>query len=158
MPNLLVHILIGLIIAYVLNIKRKSIFLLGSILPDIKIFPEAIIFFLSGFDIDKATAFITPIHTPIGSILLAIFISSLFSKHELKQALLLLVSGCFIHLFLDSLMYPFYSLEHYLILYPFSWEAIGIGTGRTIEYLTIFSLVAASFYLIYRNFISNPQD
>jgi len=139
MPNLLVHLTAGLIIARILNLKRKSILLFGSFLPDIKAFFYPVIIAISG--LSEANAFILPICSPIGSLLLALFFSSLFPREEFGKVFSMLMIGAISHLALDMLMYPCYGIEHYLLLYPFSWEPIGVNANFFIEVISILCLM-----------------
>jgi len=139
MPSLLVHLAAGLIIVKILNLKRKSILLFGSFLPDIKAFFYPAIILIAG--LSEANAFIIPLCSPIGSLLLALFFSSLFPREEFIKVFGMLMIGAISHLVLDMLMYPCYGIEHYLPLYPFSWEPIGINANWLIELVSILCFI-----------------
>lgn len=139
MPNLLVHLTFSLIIAKILNLERKSILLFGSFLPDIKAFFYPVIILISG--LADANAFILPIGSPIGSLLLGLFFSSLFPKEEFKKVFGLLSIGVISHIALDMMMFPLYGIEHYLPFYPFSWEPIGMNTNWLLEWMSILCLI-----------------
>ncbi len=139
MPNLLVHLAVGLIIAKILNLKRKSVILFGSFLPDIKVFFYPIIILISG--LSDANAFILPFSSLISSLLLSLFFSSLFPREEFKNVFSILMIGAGSHLALDMLMFPLYGIEHYLPFYPFSWEPIGINANGLIAWISILSLI-----------------
>jgi hypothetical protein len=139
MPNLLAHLFLALIVSRLFSVKRKSILLFGSFLPDIKTFvniPAVPLLGLSG-----ANSIIIPIHTPFGSMLLAVFFASLLPGKEFKTALGLLSIGIASHYLLDASMFPFSGIEHYLLFYPVSWRPVGIAAAGYVNY---FTLLAAS--------------
>lgn len=146
MPNLLVHLAVGFVIAKIFNLERKSILLFGSFLPDIKAFFYPVIILISG--LADANAFILPISSPIGSFLLALFFSSLSQREEFVRVFSMLMIGAMSHLALDMLMYPCYGIEHYLPLYPFSWEPVGINVNWLIELISILCLIGVALFIL----------
>ncbi len=143
MPDLFTHITSALVFSESLSIKRRSILLLGSILPDAKVFLYPVVISISG--LSDATAFIIPIHSPAGSLLLACFISSLFAGKEFKGVFTLLTAGVAIHFLLDAMMYPLSGIEHYLLLFPFSWSIAGVNLPWLTDYLAVFNLIILGF-------------
>jgi hypothetical protein len=143
MPSLLAHIFLGMILALVLGARRKSIVLFGSILPDIKIFLYLVATPVLG--LSAANALIVPIHSPFGSMLLALFFAALLPKEEYRRNLLYLGLGVLGHFALDASIYPFYGIEHYLLLYPFSWSIYGIEASN---YIFVFSVIGLLFLSI----------
>ena len=140
MPSLLAHIFLGMLLACLFRVKRKSVLLFGAILPDIKIFVYLLATPLLG--LSAANALIVPVHSPFGSLLLTLFFASILPKEEYWKNLFLLCMGVSSHFILDASIYPFYGIEHYLLLYPFSWLTCGIeATG----YIYFFSIVGLFF-------------
>ena len=142
MPSLLVHIFAGVLIAYLLKVRRKSILLFGAILPDIKIFLYLVATPLLG--ISAANSMIIPIHSPFGSLLLCVFFAVLLPKKEFRKNLSLLCLGIAAHYALDASIFPFYGIEHYLLLYPFSWQTFGIET-KDMAYLYVLNVLGLLF-------------
>jgi hypothetical protein len=140
MPSLLAHIFLGMLLAYLFRVERKSILLFGAILPDIKIFLFLLATPLLG--LSAANSLIIPIHSPFGSLLLALFFASLLPKGAYIRNLLLLCLGAATHFALDAGIYPFYGIEHYLLLYPFSWSAYGV---EGMDYIYLFSIFGLFF-------------
>jgi hypothetical protein len=145
MPSILAHIFLGLVVAYALGIKKKSLVLLGCMLPDAKIFLFALALPLLGPA--QANALIIPIHTPAGSLLLGLFVSSLFAKNNFLRHYKLLGLGIFTHYILDAAMFPFNGIEHYLLLYPLTWDIYGIETGNLTYYFTLTGFVVLIFFI-----------
>lgn len=139
MPNLLVHLTLGLVIAKILKVEKKSILLLGSFLPDIKVFFYPIIIITSG--LSDANAFILSFSSPFGSLLLALSLASLFPRKEFLKVFGLLGVGIIGHGSIDILMFPLYGIEHYLLFYPVSWEPVGINANWFIEWMSLFSII-----------------
>lgn len=150
MPNLLVHLAVGFVIAKILKVEKKSILLLGSFLPDIKVFFYPIIIMTSG--LSDANAFILSFSSPIGSLLLALFLSSLFPSREFSRVFGLLSVGVISHIFMDMLMFPLYGIEHYLLFYPFSWEPVGVNANWLIERISILSLIGVVLMVLLQMF------
>jgi membrane-bound metal-dependent hydrolase YbcI (DUF457 family) len=142
MPSLLAHIFLGMILAYLLGVKRKSILLFGSILPDIKIFLYMLATPLMG--LSAANALIVPVHSPFGSMLLAFFCASILPKKDYVKNLALLCIGVCAHFILDASIYPFYGIEHYLLLYPFTWSTYGLDMTGYIYLFSLLGLVCLS--------------
>ena len=143
MPNLLFHVSLGLILAHALRVEKKSLLLFGSILPDIKIFVYALAVPLLGFS--EATSLIIPVHTPFGSLLLAVFFASLLPGKDFLKAFTLFAVGITGHYILDAAMFPVNGIEHYLLSYPLSWEVYGM---KAIGELGFFGLLGASYLAI----------
>jgi hypothetical protein len=139
MPSLLAHIFLGMLLASVFRVKNRSILLFGAILPDIKIFLYLLATPLLG--LSAANSLIVPVHSPFGSFLLALFYASLLPRVHYARNLFLLCLGVVSHFFLDASIYPFYGIEHYLLLYPFSWTAYGIEETGLIYVYSIFGFV-----------------
>jgi hypothetical protein len=152
MPNWLVHLAVAWIIVEIFNLKKyRGVFLLGSVLPDAKTFAMALTP-LAG--ITKAYALAIPVHTPIGTSLLAAFTAALFNE-KFKKIFILLLLGSATHFALDITMYPYYGAGHYLLLYPFSWTQFGIPLYYLTEYLTpivvIFAIAATLMRIKFNN-------
>lgn len=116
MPDLLSHLIIGLILAEVFNIKKKSLVVLGALLPDL--FAKFdLIFFYTG--IEKIFTFAS-FHTPIMFFLLSILIAVLFRYSRLKTILFLNI-GSMSH-FLSDLTIKHFSGAGIRIFFPFSMK------------------------------------
>jgi len=146
MPSLLAHIFLGMLLAYLFRVKEKSVLLLGAILPDIKIFLYLLAAPLLG--LSAANSLIIPVHSPFGSLLLALFFASLLPKGGYKRDLFLLCLGVASHFALDASIYPFYGIEHYLLLYPFSWSIYGIAAMGCIYLFNILGLFVLSAIML----------
>lgn len=124
MPDWLSHLFIGLIICSLFNLKPKSLVLLGSLLPDF-LFKITTI----GFFIKIPTSFIywffAPMHTPIGSFLMALAITPLF-RFKYKKTLLFISIGLVTHFAADSLVKFFLKCSQLILLFPFSWKSFSL--------------------------------
>ena len=151
MPDWITHILVPWTIFTILGFKYKqlnqqniAIILMGALIPDI----FKIYLLLDQIGI-KIESFLTPIHLPVGSFIIACIISLFFV--ERKLIFFFLIIGIATHYILDLLMIN----GGILLLYPLSplkWE-IGI-ISVTDYYTTIISIIAAFLvYLIYKNSI-----
>ena len=143
MPSLLAHVFLGMVLAHALRVKGKSILLFGSILPDIKIFLYMLATPILG--LSAANALIVPIHSPFGSMLLAFFFASILPQNAYWKNASLLCLGVLCHFALDASIYPFYGIEHYLLLYPFSWKAYGVEAS---EYIFPFSTLGLLYLAV----------
>lgn len=115
MPDWMSHFLIGLIIAGLFNIRKKSLVLLGALMPDL-ISKFFLLFFYFGFwDNIGLSSF----HTPLLNFLLVILITPLFRYDRVKTIFLISI-GLITH-FLSDLM-----LKHFKggvqLFFPFSMQ------------------------------------
>ena len=92
MPDLITHVLIGLIICELFNIRRKSLVILGSVLPDLVLKISLLSFFID-FPMKEIKWLLIPFHTPVGLILLTIIII-LFFRGEYFLNFLPISLGC----------------------------------------------------------------
>lgn len=114
MPDLLSHLLIGLILAEIFNIKKKSLVVLGAILPDLLSKLHLIYLY---FWIPLQISFIS-FHTPFMIFMLSLLISPLFMHNQLKTVLFINL-GSMSH-FLSDLMIKHFTVSGTRMLFPFS--------------------------------------
>lgn len=116
MPDLMSHLIIGLILAELFNIRKKSLVVLGAVMPDIFSKIDLIYFFLGKFPVISFASF----HTPLMCFLLSILIASLFRYSKIK-AVLLLSLGSMSHFLADLTMRHFNEFGT-RFLFPFSMK------------------------------------
>lgn len=80
MPDLMSHLIIGLILAELFNVKKKSLVALGALMPDL-LSKAHLIFFYLGLPLGIS---FTSFHTPFMAFLISILISPLFLHDKLK--------------------------------------------------------------------------
>ena len=114
MPDLLSHIIIGLILAELFNIRKKSLVVLGTILPDILAKMQLVYLYLP---IPPLVSFVS-FHTPIMLFLISIIISPLF-KHDKFKTILFINLGTMSH-FLSDLTIKHFAVIGTRIFYPFT--------------------------------------
>jgi len=120
MPDDLSHILSGLILAKILKIKeKKSIIMLGSVIPDLLTKPILNILLYLGYPWRIVGWLQMPFHTFLGGLLIALFLTLFFQPKRRKSIFLTFVVMLSFHLLLDSL-HIYYSCGN-LFLFPFSW-------------------------------------
>lgn len=142
MPDWLTHTIAGWITAKVWK-KIVSLVVVGSLLPDlIKI--QLI------FDVMKINTygFFDPLHTPVGTLLVALFIATLFPN--IKEAFILLTMGASTHYFLDFFLeHPYGGMK---LLFPFSWNEYQVHLISSDNYwMTVIAIAVGSiFYLVER--------
>ena len=119
MPDLVTH----LSIAYLVRRKVKfwdsrGAFYLGTIIPDILTRPITILF-------PNVAWAVMSLHTPIILFIVCWLISYFFAESLRKGVFISLVSGVYLHLFLDS--FQKHVTPEYKWLFPFSWKAYEVG-------------------------------
>jgi len=114
MPDLMSHLLIGLILAEVFNIKKKSLVVLGALAPDILSKIPVLYFYLGT---SPPFSFIS-FHTPIMWLLLSILIAPLFKYDKLKTILFINI-GTMSH-FLSDLTIKHFAIIGTRLFFPFS--------------------------------------
>ena len=125
MPDWITHIAVAWTICTLLGFKYKEfnssntvIAMIGSLIPDI--YKIGIITEIFGVNI---YTYITPLHLPIGSIIIGAIISQFFS--EKKTVFFFLFIGIITHYILDLLLISFGG--GIALFYPFYWEKWQIG-------------------------------
>lgn len=119
MPDWVSHILIGLIICEVYDINKKSLVLLGTLLPDFigRIYLVGLILSLPPGIQDYIIWFGMPGHTLIGMFLLALAATPLFN-YDFKKTLQLISIGLTSHILADL------TTKHFMggitIFFPFT--------------------------------------
>jgi hypothetical protein len=155
MPDWVTHIAVAWALCRLLSFKYKDfnaantmLVITGALIPDI----SKVILGLKYIGID-ASEYLTLIHIPSGSVIVAGLISLLFP--EKKKAFLFLGLGVLTHYCLDII------LEHVsggiYLLYPFSWWQWQLEITNSSDYLiTLLALsIAGLVYLIGREFDRN---
>lgn len=119
MPDWISHILFAIILIEIFSIKRKSLVILGALLPDMIIKFELLSLILP---IDKyfINSFLLPFHTPIGMFLFTILLVPFFNFDHYKTYLSLFI-GWSSHLMLDTTNKHMIIGENQLF-FPFSWK------------------------------------
>ena len=138
MPDLMSHLLIGLILAELFDVRKKSLVALGAIMPDIFSKLDLIYFFLGKMPIVSFASF----HTPLMCFLLSILVASLFAYSKIK-AVFLLSLGSISHFLADL------SIRHFnefgtRFLFPFSMKnyTLSLIWPEQSIYVMAFSLIA----------------
>ena len=119
MPDWLTHIVIGLILIEIFNVRKKSLVLIGTILPDIlpKIILLGLFFALPDFNYEIFNAF----HIPFVLFLVTLLIAPLF-RYDYWKVVLLINIGVISHFLADALLRHF-STAGVRLLYPFKFKA-----------------------------------
>lgn len=139
MPEWMTHIIIGYLIAEGLRVDKKSLVLLGALIPDL--ITKFIMVFRYFIPLPTLSPLIV-FHIPIGSLLLAVAISPLFRE---KNATYLLSVGVLSHLLLDTTL----KFSGVMYLWPLSWKSYALNIFWTESaYPLMISLILLSVYLI----------
>ena len=156
MPDWTTHVLVAWSLATILGFRFKqfsqknvAIVMLGALIPDI--YKLNLVLDSFGFN---GQSFLTPIHLPIGSLLIAAIISLFFIEKRL--IFLFLAIGIGTHYVLDLLLFSG-GME---IFYPFSTLKFQIGIISVTDLnITILSIILASIVLlVYKKFNNNNPN
>jgi|SRR3989338_1225568 len=113
MPDLMSHLLIGLILAELLNTKKKSLVVLGALMPDL-ISKIHLVYFYFGFP--HSISFYN-FHTPLMAFLLSVLIAPLFEYSSLRTVFYFNI-GSISH-FLSDLTMKHFTLTGTPLFFPF---------------------------------------
>jgi len=119
MPDWITHVAAAYFLAYGLKAEKKSLVVLGGLLPDL--ITKFTVFFRYVLPPDKLVGF-DIFHTPLVALLVAITIAPVFS-FDYRKSVALISAGIASHFLLDSLQGP----VGYMVLWPFSWESYTLG-------------------------------
>lgn len=148
MPDWIAHILVTWTACTVLGFRYKAfntentvIAMIGSIIPDI--YKLYIPLSFLGYDFES---FLFPIHTPFGSLILAVILSMFFK--ESKTIFMFFIFGIITHFALDSLLQ--YPSSGIYLFFPLSWNSWQIGVIPIDDYNTtiLTVVIAISVYII----------
>ena len=143
MPDWLSHILIGLIAAELLNLDKKSLIVLGSLLPDFVVKIYLLSFF---FPVNDTLLFVSALyHSPImGFIIPGLLVP--FFKYDWRKTYMFITLGFMLHLLADSFTGGY---GNGILLYPFSHGFFSFNLFWANQYwiILIGSLVA---YIVVR--------
>src|SRR3989338_33983 len=114
MPDLMSHLVIGLILAELFNIKKKSLVVLGALTPDL-LSKTNLITLHFGMPLQIST---TPFHTTIVLLLASILIAPLFRYSKIKT-IIFFNTGALSH-FLSDITMKHFTIIGTRLLYPFS--------------------------------------
>lgn len=156
MPDWITHILVAWTIGTILGFKFKqfnsaniALFIVGSLVPDI--IKITMIFDYLGIGLSK---FFIPLHTPIGSLIIATIFSFFFK--EQKVALFFLIGGMFTHYMLDLLLFDLNGGIY--LLYPLSWNQYQLGLITNYDFnITILSIIISFTVYLISNKIHKKQ-
>ncbi len=104
MPDWMSHLLISLIVAELFNIEKKSLVLLGALIPDLLSKVFLLYFYLDTFKDLSFSSF----HTPLVCFILTILIAPLFKYDKVKTVFLINI-GLITHFLSDLTMRHFTS-------------------------------------------------
>lgn len=154
MPDWLTHILIALIICELFKIKRKSLVLLGALLPDI-IFKGVILGNLFSIPLTNLYWFLMPFHLPTGAFLFTVFLTPFF-RYNQKKVFILITIGWISHLLADltaKYLYLFTN-EQALLLFPFSWKSFSFNLVWPEKYYLVLILSVIIYFtiIVFRKF------
>jgi len=107
------HLIIGLILAEVFNIKKKSLVVLGTLLPDILSKMHLLYFYLS---IPPLVSFVS-FHTPFMIFIISIIIAPFF-MHDKYKTILFINLGAASHFLTDLTMKHFTTIVGTRLFYP----------------------------------------
>ena len=156
MPDLLTHVVVALILVKLFSIKKKSLVLLGAVLPDI-MYKLSLLGFFFRIPENIFQFGLLPFHSPIGLMIVTIFLAFLFKYPRLKTIALVSL-GWVSHLLLDMTNKHYLIKQTYLML-PFSYESIEFGWFWQDEYLLLIvsSIVILAIIYICGNIVRSKE-
>jgi|GEM_PF-2791786 len=153
MPAILIHIAFGYILYHLIthfekfkNLRARYflfLFLLGSLIPDMKYFVAHLTYLIFGSENFAVFSSLVVTHQIFGSFLVALLLSATLFRNKFKISLVILTIGFLGHFLLDISQYPFASINHMQLLYPFSAQIFYINLGfiNEIQVFEIFQYV-----------------
>jgi len=122
-PDWLTHVVIGLVLIELFSIRKGSLVLLGTLLPDI--LPKLVLLRLLIPLPDLNLSLFKASHIPFVLFLLTLIVAPLF-RYDYKKVVLLLNLGTLSHFIADSLLRHLQP-SGIRWLYPFSTQRIGLS-------------------------------
>jgi len=150
MPDLMSHLVIGLILAEIFNIRKKSLVALGAIMPDLIAKIDLLVFHLNA---GIPLSFVH-FHTPVMGFLAAIFLARFFRYSQVKASLFIIL-GVMSHLAADLAIKHFSGSGGVYLLFPFSVKPYSLGLiwpEQSFYTLILSVLVYAFVKIVKRNY------
>ncbi len=119
MPDWITHAVAAYLLASGLRIEKKSLVVLGGLLPDL--LTKFSVFFRYILSPDELAGF-EIFHTPFVVLLVSLTIAPVFA-YDHKKSIALICAGAAFHFLLDSIQRP----VGYMFLWPFSWQPYTFG-------------------------------
>jgi len=142
MPDWISHLLAGLILAKILKVKKKSLILLGTLLPDLIFQSYHLNLFIR---LPENTEwFIMLFHLPFALIIMSVVIPFFF-KYSYWKSFMFLSVGWISHIILDMINLD--TLSHCLLFLPFSWKCISLGKYIIPDFF-FFIIILLNLYLL----------
>ncbi|PIV27144.1 MAG: hypothetical protein COS36_06810 [Candidatus Altarchaeum sp. CG03_land_8_20_14_0_80_32_618] len=137
MPAILIHLAFGYILYWLFSFKFRKLkdnyflflFLLGSLIPDIKYFVAWLTYLIFGSENFVVFSSLAVTHQIFGSFLVSLLLAATLFRNKFKISLVILTVGFLGHFFLDISQYPFASIGHMQLFYPFSAQIFYINFG-----------------------------
>lgn len=139
MPDLVTHYAVAHLAARRSWRPATTMFLLGTLLPDLLTRPFYIL-------LPQTYWLVTPLHTPVGIVIVSWMIAVLFRVEARRQIFMALVLGAFLHFALDAMQR--HLVAGYFWLWPFSWWTTERGLFWPEESLMIAPVLAATIILL----------
>jgi membrane-bound metal-dependent hydrolase YbcI (DUF457 family) len=157
MPDWVSHVLIGLILCEVFNVKKKSLVVFGALLPDVRYLTLA----ATSFNFPPATVnyldwFVVVAHLPVGILFLTLFVASFF-PYDYKKTVSLISLGWLSHFLAD------FTTRHmnggYSFLFPVTFQKYELDIFWTEEYYVILfsSFMLLLFVKLLKSKMFKPQ-
>lgn len=141
MPDLMSHLLIGLILTELFNVKKKSIVLLGALIPDLLSKMSLLFAYLQIHHTMRWDSF----HTPFMAFLLGILVSAFF-RYDNLNVIIYFNIGSMSH-FISDLTIRHFGEGGTRLLFPFSIKSYSLNLLWPEQ--SIYVLIAAALiYLI----------
>jgi len=152
MPDLLSHLIIGLILAEVFDIRKKSLVVFGAVAPDI-LSKIPLLYFYFG---NNPPISFAPFHTPFMWLLLSILIAPLF-KHDKLKTIIFINIGTMSH-FLSDLTMKHFTMVGTRFFYPLTNNnyTLNLIWPEQSFYILIGSLIVYLFIRLIKKNISIP--
>ena len=152
MPDLMTHLIFGLILAELFGIRKKSLVVIGALLPDLIAKMDLVIFYLG---IERFISF-TLFHTPAMVFLLSILIARLFRYSKFKTVILINL-GSLSHFLIDLTMKHFTPVGTRLF-FPLTSKNyyVGLIWPEQSIYLLLVSILLYAIIRMYKQSLKNP--
>ncbi len=141
MPDWMSHLLIGLILAEILSVRKKSLVALGSLLPDFLSKFYLLSFYLG---IPEWLSF-SSFHTPVMAFLVIVLLAGLFHYSQLK-AIGLMTLGAMSHILADTTLKHFNSGQY--LFFPFSFKLYALNWLWPDESIFVLPVLAVVYFAI----------
>ncbi len=145
MPDLFSHIMLALIICEFAKVKKKSLVIIGAVIPDV-LSKWASLISIYNLNVSILYKLLFPFHMPLGSFIV-LSIAMLVFDYNYKSSIKLGSIGLASHFFMDVLQVNT-NFGETLLFFPLSWHNYSIGLVQIYHWYYLAAILLVAYLVL----------